>query len=457
MDYPEHFAQSEPNLKREIPNATIDSQTIAELYGCVRPLSLLYSDTSADGVEERSLVRSAEAERDNESCFFVVRSELEKFKDHLPSLYKQIIHNAKHIIIPLIKHELHQCLECFFYFTSHNELTLHEDLKHPKKKTKFTNRFVFEDDIISGDEDENRDEEKSILNCFMNECKVKLDHGNLESTQKNENNVDLIKKDTNVLNGFCDPIDNGKYECTDYSVLIKPGFFRCKFCGKAFTNRYELICHNIVHMKIKKCKTNLCCYCDRFYASRASLENHVETIHNTKRVIHIHSHKCTKCGATYHNLKRHFEVHHKHTCYKCRKDFDDEQDLVVHCIEHYETVTCQLCNDNVAKLHLDNHMKKHNVLMRVCDFCEMYSKNLSMYSYRHIQKIDASTGYSKCDQCSLNFSSLNLVEKVWKLNGNMVNMVKSKKGRGNKRVVTNEMRLKNIQNRMKILNKIRKF
>ncbi|GBP40768.1 hypothetical protein EVAR_26432_1 [Eumeta japonica] len=39
----------------------------------MRPLSLFYSDTSADGVEERSLslARSAQAERDNESCFFV--------------------------------------------------------------------------------------------------------------------------------------------------------------------------------------------------------------------------------------------------------------------------------------------------------------------------------------------------------------------------------------------------
>ncbi|GBP59128.1 hypothetical protein EVAR_44368_1 [Eumeta japonica] len=42
----------------------------------VRPLSLFYSDASADEVEEiarsaLSLARSAQAERDNESCFFV--------------------------------------------------------------------------------------------------------------------------------------------------------------------------------------------------------------------------------------------------------------------------------------------------------------------------------------------------------------------------------------------------
>ncbi|GBP61231.1 hypothetical protein EVAR_45250_1 [Eumeta japonica] len=39
--------------------------------GCVQPLSLFDSNASADGVEERSLARSAQAERDSESCFFV--------------------------------------------------------------------------------------------------------------------------------------------------------------------------------------------------------------------------------------------------------------------------------------------------------------------------------------------------------------------------------------------------
>ncbi|GBP61775.1 hypothetical protein EVAR_96019_1 [Eumeta japonica] len=51
------------------------SRRLGVVTGCVRPLSLFYSDVSADGVEERSLVprslaRSAQAERDNESCFF---------------------------------------------------------------------------------------------------------------------------------------------------------------------------------------------------------------------------------------------------------------------------------------------------------------------------------------------------------------------------------------------------
>ncbi|GBP48383.1 hypothetical protein EVAR_96422_1 [Eumeta japonica] len=49
-----------------------------ELRGCVRPLSLFYSDASADGVVEiarsvLSLARSAQAERDNESCFLCVQ------------------------------------------------------------------------------------------------------------------------------------------------------------------------------------------------------------------------------------------------------------------------------------------------------------------------------------------------------------------------------------------------
>ncbi|GBP69160.1 hypothetical protein EVAR_98230_1 [Eumeta japonica] len=50
-------------------------EEVSSRVGCVRPLSLFYSDASADGVEEiarsaLSLARSAQAERDNESCFF---------------------------------------------------------------------------------------------------------------------------------------------------------------------------------------------------------------------------------------------------------------------------------------------------------------------------------------------------------------------------------------------------
>ncbi|GBP69509.1 hypothetical protein EVAR_88409_1 [Eumeta japonica] len=54
------------------------------VLGCVPPLSLLYMDASADGVEEMarsalSLTRSALAERDNESCFFVRATGVHRF------------------------------------------------------------------------------------------------------------------------------------------------------------------------------------------------------------------------------------------------------------------------------------------------------------------------------------------------------------------------------------------
>ncbi|GBP38225.1 hypothetical protein EVAR_18104_1 [Eumeta japonica] len=50
----------------------------------VRPLSLFYSDASADSGREiarsaLSLARSAQAERDNESCFFVCTADVQRF------------------------------------------------------------------------------------------------------------------------------------------------------------------------------------------------------------------------------------------------------------------------------------------------------------------------------------------------------------------------------------------
>ncbi|GBP37231.1 hypothetical protein EVAR_35664_1 [Eumeta japonica] len=60
---------------------------VCKHVGCVRPLSLSYSDASADEVEERSLVplsRSAQAERDNESCFYNRHSYGDQCRDPEP-------------------------------------------------------------------------------------------------------------------------------------------------------------------------------------------------------------------------------------------------------------------------------------------------------------------------------------------------------------------------------------
>ncbi|GBP79933.1 hypothetical protein EVAR_75305_1 [Eumeta japonica] len=58
---------------------------LSSRVGCVLPLSFFYSDASADGVEERSLVRSPQAERDNESCFFVRAAGVHRFKRRISS------------------------------------------------------------------------------------------------------------------------------------------------------------------------------------------------------------------------------------------------------------------------------------------------------------------------------------------------------------------------------------
>ncbi|GBP42723.1 Zinc finger protein 62 homolog [Eumeta japonica] len=62
----------------------INSRQNSSRVGRMRPLSLFYSDASADGVEEiarpaLSLARSAQAERDNESCFFVRAASVPRF------------------------------------------------------------------------------------------------------------------------------------------------------------------------------------------------------------------------------------------------------------------------------------------------------------------------------------------------------------------------------------------
>ncbi|GBP24806.1 hypothetical protein EVAR_14139_1 [Eumeta japonica] len=65
--------------------------SVTSRVGRVRPLSLFYSDAPADRVEERSLALSlgcsAQAERDNESCFFKTNIHGHKRLDFLPGCF----------------------------------------------------------------------------------------------------------------------------------------------------------------------------------------------------------------------------------------------------------------------------------------------------------------------------------------------------------------------------------
>ncbi|GBP65687.1 hypothetical protein EVAR_98400_1 [Eumeta japonica] len=73
---------------------------------CAAAISF-YSDASADGVEERSLVPpalSAQAERDNESCFFVRAAGVHRLirryhvNNNMISIVSEVRQQANHVI-----------------------------------------------------------------------------------------------------------------------------------------------------------------------------------------------------------------------------------------------------------------------------------------------------------------------------------------------------------------------
>ncbi|XP_048003277.1 uncharacterized protein LOC125239679 [Leguminivora glycinivorella] len=64
--------------------------------------------------------------------------------------YDALIHNGKHIIIPLIKKELHQCPLCLFYYTSRYKLKHHTRNKHKNdvNKTETVKPAITDNKII---------------------------------------------------------------------------------------------------------------------------------------------------------------------------------------------------------------------------------------------------------------------------------------------------------------------
>lgn len=200
------------------------------------------------------------------------------------------IHNASHIIIPLLKQNIFLfCNKCQAIFTSQDDLNTHYLNEHPKNiiikqeihenneefnlnkvkkepfedidsfpicKESIKNRLKFEDeDLICN----------GILKDFVTECKVNvqicdewsklvkpysetsLEHsfeGNFRNLDKksladklvlDEPLTDEYSADNFVLNTF--KSDNDNNESIHYDNLMKPGIYNCKYCTIFFPNR----------------------------------------------------------------------------------------------------------------------------------------------------------------------------------------------------------------------------
>ncbi|CAG5036772.1 unnamed protein product [Parnassius apollo] len=406
--------------------------------------------------------------------------------------YESLVHNATHIIIPLINQKVVTCKECQFCFTSQNDLQHHIQMKHPniplphcnnaidhinimerKRKSKskmerMKNRIRFEDD----EEFENINE---LLDDLTTECKVTIDISDQPILNKA---LEVSKCNINILSYLSDNTDErdnsvmykNKYVFGRYSTVIPDGFAdECKSYVNSHSKNNEVKLnfdkssnekkltevnnledvekyYESVHYDVlREPKIVTCKRCNQVFPDRYSLIMHeVSHIIFNTRLPPL----CITCdkyiAGTRQNLNHHIRTHHS--------DYAKANRTKRKCLE------CGLYYISYLS-HVDNYHRyeqkevlnyKYEKIMEICDLCYKFLKSKTNRYYIRIGSVSKLGHRKKCNVCMREFFELNKVRKT---------QIKINYGLEKKRnkPLTNNQRLKNIQMRFKNINKLRKF
>ncbi|XP_031766520.2 uncharacterized protein LOC113515078 [Galleria mellonella] len=392
--------------------------------------------------------------------------------------YNYLIHNARHIIIPLIKQIVHQCTICLYYFTSEHKLLRHVTKKHssqkcnnnidselqtgeseslivnmdnkelPVPKTELLqdtnilnngntelqyfdgnsggikNRILFEDDI----------ESNGVMADLTTDCQVAVEMFNAPWLVKLLNQQEL--QDLNDHNGSH---DNDAASSVHYDELMESKLHVCKFCGVTSSNRYWAIRHELEHVTIKQKKLYLCQKCDYYISDRKKeLMQHIKKKHGA--IIKRDSlTRCRTCGLDYNSFYRHNRNYHLiYGCKLCGAKFSDEMQLDEHCVD-CETVDLHVqCNKETGQ-----ESAYESRTMKICDICYSFLRNKVNLHYIYVGDHCEIGDRLPCEKCSRKCFELKIVKRVYM----------SKHHRKPRRVMTNEDRLKNIKQRLKMMRK----
>ena len=155
--------------------------------------------------------------------------------------------------------------------------------------------------------------------------------------------------------------------------------FGCPHCGKRFSRERDNREHiKRVHMGNVVGNKLTCDYCFVIFVTRKELLDHLQDVHNVKRVSNTTdpSEKnfiCRECGKEFHfKAKRQFDEHiathtrdNLFTCMECGKTFVRERELRYHMARHRGEgrYVCSLCQKNfVLKWDLKKHLKtQHDI------------------------------------------------------------------------------------------------
>ncbi|XP_004925127.1 uncharacterized protein LOC101737719 [Bombyx mori] len=365
--------------------------------------------------------------------------------------YKSIIHTMTHITIPLIKDSLKQCLSCKLYFPSQDDLKCHVAKKHIKiDYTSFNGGktplpqsqamrlesnvklepFCFDNKESNGDvklKNLKLFKDFSSYNSFdqYNNAVINNTRRNIKSRILFEDEEILSSLDSNYQENIICKEDLKSNPSTltsvHYDELIEFGRFDCKFCNKIFYSRYDKILHDTSHISLSlepMNKLHKCLICERYITT--TMRKHILEKHQTTlKARHVKSvgKKCYICHLVYYNKERHrMTSHHKY---------------------HLSLSLSKKHNQAVKKRII---MKNEITTMKLCELCYVRGRSKSSV-LKNISELNKQC----CDKCKEVFFEGKLVR---------VRVVKScleGAARTNREhCKSNQDRLKNIQNRLKI-------
>ncbi|XP_032525943.2 uncharacterized protein LOC116776809 [Danaus plexippus] len=277
--------------------------------------------------------------------------------------YSYLVHNASHIIIPLIRQTLYCCDTCKFYFTTTNDFTEHTnrhvgikdeknielDLAKVKleKSPELVEPLELKQESLDIDMDSLCSSHHYIEEAFCVDVRT-------EDKIKFEDDFDSesLKKFTHVkaeLYSECCYGGDGMYgdrqqpangggceepaavcgvddsvltsvltsdECRSvhYSELKSTGLSICRLCGLKLPDRFRLVLHETKHLRLVKRRNTflVCVYCDRYIAGNyRNMDRHLTREHTSRpRKKHI-LHKCKECHLPYTKYRRHVMNYHQ--------------------------------------------------------------------------------------------------------------------------------------------------
>ncbi|XP_028161412.1 uncharacterized protein LOC114353560 [Ostrinia furnacalis] len=292
---------------------------------------------------------------------------------------------------------------------------------------KIKDRLLFEDD--------DDDEVFHDPNLFVNEK---------EALNNCKRNTIILGNKPNVKCNGDESVHDEEFHSVHYDELIRPGVYRCKKCTMIFPSKFDAIIHETDHIRFKRRVPFMCRICDWAVGNNiAALQYHKRRKHPDKELkTHKEFTKCFECGLRYISNMRHRQnYHNEFACRFCRDVFTCQSDLDSHKLEHVKG---------------DHEFNWSIKTVKVCDFCFGWFKDKVNLKYKHIKDYFRLGERLQCERCEKYCFQLKIVRIRWRKRRNPMReqlTYESKK----KKPMNNSDRLKNVQQRLKMLKTLNKF